>query len=265
MASHRFWKVRFEPRPPSSYAILTKIEVHATVGGPDVLSTATKTQAPGTFNLYGGVMANLYDATDSNYFGGYGGADWGQVFDFGSAQAVAEVVCTICSAGGTPSTGYPWKTWIQGSDDNLNWVTYGPGYYTPTGLAAGSTYTMPVDASPMQFSDVYELGIWAPASWPLVFDHHLYGDLRTGYGGDFKLSGDTAIADSPDIPVGRRVRLYDALTGDLVAEQWSDAITGAWEFTNLANRDYVVVTMDHTHTYNAVVRDNLQSLLEYMT
>lgn len=79
-------------------------------------------------------------------------------------------------------------------------------------------------------------------------------DAFTGPG---VISGTVAIDDSPDIPVQRRVRLFDRLTGRFVREAWSDAATGAYTFTRLEIRAYFVVAFDHTGTHNAVIKDSI--------
>ena len=76
-------------------------------------------------------------------------------------------------------------------------------------------------------------------------------------GGRHQVAGTVKIDDSPDIPVHRRVRLFEQLTGRLVREMWSDPITGAYAFDHIKLRPYFVITHDHLHNYNAVVADNL--------
>ena len=65
-----------------------------------------------------------------------------------------------------------------------------------------------------------------------------------------------------NLPLSRRVRLYEQRSGKLVAETWSDAATGAYSFANL-NRSlkYTVLAYDHTSTYRAVIADNLSPSL----
>ena len=74
-----------------------------------------------------------------------------------------------------------------------------------------------------------------------------------------EISGTVAIAGPPDKPVRRRVRLYDLLSGALLAETWSEALSGAYRFDRLRRRDarYFVLAHDHTGIHNAVVKDAL--------
>lgn len=65
-------------------------------------------------------------------------------------------------------------------------------------------------------------------------------------------------ADPVDLPMRRRVRLFDERSGLLVREAWSDAATGAYSFAGLdASRTYTVVAYDHDHAYRAVIADNM--------
>lgn len=80
------------------------------------------------------------------------------------------------------------------------------------------------------------------------------------YSGLGRIFGTVKEKDTPsNIPVHRRVRLYRDFDGQYVAETWSDATTGEYEFANIdmAHR-YTVLTYDYEHDYRAVVADNLQ-------
>ena len=78
-------------------------------------------------------------------------------------------------------------------------------------------------------------------------------DMR--WGGAYRIVGSTK--NTPDLPVGRRVRLHDQRTGDPVRETWSDDVTGVYVFDGIQNGVYYVVGFDHTNTYNAVITDKL--------
>lgn len=72
-------------------------------------------------------------------------------------------------------------------------------------------------------------------------------------GGKYRVAGTTKVEGSPKLPVSRRVRLHDQLTGRLVRELWSTAGTGAYSFDNIKAGVYYVVALDHTHVNNAVI------------
>lgn len=81
-----------------------------------------------------------------------------------------------------------------------------------------------------------------------------------GYGGNYRVAGTTKVEGSPKLPVSRRVRLHDQLTGRLVREQWSTAGTGAYSFDNIKAGTYYVVALDHTRAYNAVIASDFAAV-----
>ena len=66
-------------------------------------------------------------------------------------------------------------------------------------------------------------------------------------------------ASPANLPVFCRVRLFRDVDGLLVAETWSNPVTGAYEFVYIeTGRRYTVVGYDHTHSKRAVIADNLE-------
>lgn len=81
-------------------------------------------------------------------------------------------------------------------------------------------------------------------------------DMLDGGGG--KITGTTKVKGSPDVAVGRRVRLIRERDGICIREAWSDPITGAYQFLNINPAVvYTVITYDHTKNYRAVIADGL--------
>jgi hypothetical protein len=78
-------------------------------------------------------------------------------------------------------------------------------------------------------------------------------------GGAHRVAGSVLVDATPDVPVSRRVRLYQAKTGRLVREQWSGA-DGAYSFDQIAAGTYFVTAHDHTLEHNAVIRDRIDSV-----
>jgi hypothetical protein len=79
-------------------------------------------------------------------------------------------------------------------------------------------------------------------------------------GGNGKLTGTVAVKGSPNIPVQRRVRLFDERTGLLVREVFSDPVTGAYEFLYIGTEHpYTVVAYDYANNYRAVLADNISA------
>jgi hypothetical protein len=78
------------------------------------------------------------------------------------------------------------------------------------------------------------------------------------YLGTGTISGNvTESAQPSNIPVRRRVRLYEKRLGALVVEMFSSS-TGAYKFDYLSlDYLYYVVAFDYTGTYNAVIKDSI--------
>lgn len=78
-------------------------------------------------------------------------------------------------------------------------------------------------------------------------------------GGTGRITGTVKVDSNPDYPVWRRVRLFDQRDNRIVAEQWSDPVTGRYSFDYInAARRYVVISYDHTGVYNAEVLDAME-------
>lgn len=93
--------------------------------------------------------------------------------------------------------------------------------------------------------------------YPGVLDRlPLFQNLYSGAG---QITGTVKKKALPNnLPLDRKVRLYHDRTGQLVAETWSDAVTGAYQFLGLdLDQVYTALAIDHTHTYRAVAADNL--------
>lgn len=79
--------------------------------------------------------------------------------------------------------------------------------------------------------------------------------------GTYRIYGTTKVDATPvDVPVRRRVQLYNQRGGRLIREVWSDATTGAYSFDGIRGGDgtrYFVAAFDHTQDKRAVIADNL--------
>lgn len=82
-------------------------------------------------------------------------------------------------------------------------------------------------------------------------------DVRDG--GRGRILGTVKEKATPtNLPLARRVRLFQELTGRFVGETWSDPVTGNYAFYNIDHTiRYTVVTYDHINNYRAVIADNL--------
>lgn len=90
-----------------------------------------------------------------------------------------------------------------------------------------------------------------PVGSVVVFDLHHGGPYSTE-------AGSTKVDGSPDdTPVRRRVRLHDQPTGRPVREMWSDATTGAYQFTGLRAGLFFVHSLDHTGANSGVTETDI--------
>jgi hypothetical protein len=81
---------------------------------------------------------------------------------------------------------------------------------------------------------------------------------RSGVGGLGFVSGTVKIYGTPNTPVSRRVLLLSEV-GVLLSSTMSNPLTGAFRFDGLnPGARYMVVTTDHTGTYEAVAANNLK-------
>lgn len=77
------------------------------------------------------------------------------------------------------------------------------------------------------------------------------------FGGTGRIQGTVKEKGTPDHALSRRVFLHDEKTKLLVADQWSNASTGAYSFEQVSMmRTYTVISYDYAGTYRAVVADN---------
>ena len=64
--------------------------------------------------------------------------------------------------------------------------------------------------------------------------------------------------EGSEVPVWRRVRLYDERQGACIAETWSNATTGAYRFDCIdMGRIYTVLSYDHNGQFVAVAANGL--------
>lgn len=75
--------------------------------------------------------------------------------------------------------------------------------------------------------------------------------------GDLRIAGTTKNTGTPELPVRRRVRLHEQITGRPVADTWSDAATGAYAFNNIGPGIYYVTGFDHTGQFSGVIETDV--------
>lgn len=94
---------------------------------------------------------------------------------------------------------------------------------------------------------------------PAAYNREATLGRRNQYqGGNGRIQGTVKVGGSPNTPVWRRVRLIDESSRQLIGEQWSDAVTGAYDFQNIATeRKYSLLSFDHTLEHRAVIADGI--------
>ena len=68
-------------------------------------------------------------------------------------------------------------------------------------------------------------------------------------------------ATPSNVPLRRRVRLYNELERRFVRETWSDEVTGNFAFTNMRQSKYTAIAYDHTGIYRALVVDQVEGVM----
>lgn len=132
-----------------------------------------------------------------------------------------------------------------------------PGAPFPIGSGGGVVFlAQPVD------TQAFAALVAASAAVPAHATCVLQGSVTArdvAFGGAGVVSGTVKRdADPVDLPMRRRVRLFDERSGLLVREAWSEAATGAYSFAGIdAARTYTVVAYDHDRAYRAVIADNM--------
>ncbi|MCF8156316.1 MAG: LamG domain-containing protein [Rhodoferax sp.] len=105
-----------------------------------------------------------------------------------------------------------------------------------------------------------------PGSEPQPFGQYLIPECKFAFdaqdGGTGKVSGTVKETGAPDdVPVHRKVRLLEEVSGRAIRETWSDAVTGYYEFKDLSmNQKYTVISYDYHRNYRAVIADNQSAL-----
>ena len=99
-------------------------------------------------------------------------------------------------------------------------------------------------------------GAAAPYSGPRLLTVEKSGDII--HGGSGRITGTVEEKATPNLPLRRRVRLHRDVDGLCVRETWSDAATGAYEFTDInPTYRYTAIAYDYAHNHRAVAADNL--------
>lgn len=194
------------------------------------------------------------------------GVSQGVAFTNVNVDAVGEPIGEIWPAAITLSTG-TWSIQIKTKDFDFPvagaapWtditVQADPGLFTAAFVAGAPERTLIAggESASTDLSKVYGV------------DHYEGRKAGSPYGQDFGVgyirNTVKKKSDPVNLPLRRRVRLFTEFDGRLIAETWSDAVTGEYEFLYLdpAAR-YTVISYDHEHNFRAAIADNLTATVD---
>lgn len=269
MAAHRYWRLFITVNNGDSLTAVDELDLRASGGGSRLSVTGNGTAtASSTYPGGGGNYApsGAFDGvafstnpSPNAWFSNTTGTPWWLKWDFGAGNAQDINWMGLTNVPLAPNVVNAVKRAVlQWSDDDAAWTSH--IFVNDHDVTAGATSIYTFDSSAgacdggrlfvpfeMELPDRTML----PASMVLLAD--------VEHGGAGVISGTVKIDGDPtDTPVRRRVVLLREPDAVAVRETWSDAVTGAYAFTgvNLAYR-YTVLAYDHTHSYRAVVADNV--------
>lgn len=246
--------------------------LHLYLGGVRVGAAATLTSA---IAPAGGSLAALQDdgtATTARWLD-VSAPGFALVWDFGTGNT-QDVDAVLLGSGATYAEWLETLT-LQYSSDGVAWVTFKsvPAFSWP-GVNAMQ------DVSDLTATVQRKLGVKQSAS-PIFLSGGSAGDTvmtlppdtthldRQDANGTetnapatrYRIPGPRWVKEktaSTNVPLRRRVQLYNQRDSRLVREVWSDPVTGEYSFDNIrGDTTYFVIAFDHTGHYRAVIADNL--------
>jgi WD40 repeat protein len=240
-----FTKLPNPASPPSSIALDVAFDVDGTY-----LAVGT-TGGLRVYKLSGGAFALLADLDAP------GGAYRAAFSPDGNHLAVAEGTTPFVSVyerSGDTFTKLPNPATLPTSTGyTVAWTPFSvagagvlPANYDPTPLRSGA------QAQPTLIGEDV-IGSTQPVTASLPSPLDIYD------GGRGRITGTVKEKNTPaNTPLKRRVVLLSMPGSRVMRETWSDPVTGAYEFKEIAvDRTYTVLAYDHTGMYRGVVADNL--------
>lgn len=175
--------------------------------------------------------------------------------------------------------GYPGMTtqgWMNGYMDDFR-LTVGHGRYTSNFSAPSSSFAEVISYVELASPIVYGYSAPVLVSPTQNFAGDIYGTVHyftvmpgeprrfndAYFGGLGSVYGTVKEKNMPvNTPLRRKVFLLHEVSKYLVAETWSDAVTGNFEFRGVdISQKFTTISYDHEHNYRATAMDNLTPLL----
>lgn len=241
---------------------VSEVEMRGPVGGADLCVGGT---ASGASN-FGYVAANAFDNNNSTiWYNGSTGGLWVRLaYEFLTDVDVVEVMVRNATPLPYPGSQYgPQTCRVEWSDNGTDWF-FGSRSFDTSMLGNDEVIVIGgiSDVAPIgQFFDLpFVRSVDAPP-WPVtakVATPMIGFVLNVWYGGRGRISGTVKINGTPNYAVYRKVRLVRELDAICVAEQWSNPVTGAYQFDYYdETQTYTVISYDYENDFRAVIADNL--------
>lgn len=169
----------------------------------------------------------------------------------------------LCIGATGADGGQPFIGWIDE-------VRIKKGHFVgPRAESYNASSTDEFDVAPWTLKTEMTSGVRViyPAETPLpkILVHRPLRALRNFIvpDGNGRIVGTVKEKNTPEnTPLRRRVVLLRDVDAQVLAETFSDPVTGAYEFTGLrTGLRYTTLAFDHEHNYRAVVADNLEPVL----
>ena len=273
MAAHRYWRATaLEPYGGAGADLeLSEFHLLAATTRVDAAAALAASAAPDV----GGSLAALQDdvLTTSARWAGKAVKSLALQWDFG----VGPVDVTDIRLAGDNNARFPLIVKIQWSDDAVAWTDAltiagiaWPGRGAKTTSVSGLIATNFVKGRAAPFAPLAVISAAPPIVCGVVIPipavvrlgvaggsvkDYITGVLGAGIG---RVRSTVQEKGTPNTPVHRRVRLVRECDGLVLREQWSDPVTGAYDFQFVDElQTYTVLSYDHTRNFRAVIADGL--------
>lgn len=256
MPAARYWRLEMQGRS-SAITYCGELVLRTTAGGAQGATGGTPISSA---DYPGYPKANAFDGNPSTLWLPSNGANvfgWiGYDFGAGNEKDIVEVAVDLT---GHQAVSTPEYMQMGYSLDGTNWIQTYP-IVRPAQELAVFTFAIAYSsdfAPPKLKGDAWRVIPGWPSGGFVVKGRGNAARPDKQDGGGYHLSGTVKVDGTPDIPVSRRVLLLDHDGARPVREQWSDPITGAYDFRNIANKPYFVIAFDHTNNFRAVIADRV--------